>query len=158
MKLQLTFYKESGKFYSSGEVEIQDGLLPWDDTYLDALLENQKIVTNPRQFNIVVDEVAGEEYPAFFKSLYTIRSMNKKAVQGRTHPPFREATAAYDELVLDRFKWDNLSNGEQELLESYIMKTSYYGEYSSVFKTHNPVEDFMSFYDRVVVNYHNIEK
>ena len=44
MRVQVDFYRTTGKWYSGGEVECDK--LPYEDGVLDSILANQKILSN----------------------------------------------------------------------------------------------------------------
>ena len=68
MKIQVDFYKPSGKWYSGGEVEVN--CKPWDDRakIMDEIRNNQEILikSDLSQWTIVLDDAKGNEFSKEF--------------------------------------------------------------------------------------------
>lgn len=69
MKIKVDFYKESGKWYEGGIVEIPDGSWLHTEDIREFVMCKQNIVDNPEQFHCVVNNV--NENDNFFKALWT---------------------------------------------------------------------------------------
>lgn len=81
MKIQVDFYKPSGKWYAGGEVEIGDAK-PYDDDLLYIIWENQQILTSKhsKYYTVVTNDTpdndADPNYHYCFKSILQIGVYN----------------------------------------------------------------------------------
>ena len=69
MIVQVDFFKETGKWYAGGEVDVGEARL-WKGDMAKAISQNQQIVGHPAQFYCVVSEAAATPDTEFVTALY----------------------------------------------------------------------------------------
>jgi hypothetical protein len=82
MKLQIDFYRETGKWYTGGEIEIPDGLYIWSDEFKQSIVDNQGMLVDGWQDDFIVvtadhpDNEKDPTYHNFYRHLWVIGSFN----------------------------------------------------------------------------------
>lgn len=81
MILRIDFYKDSGKWYSGGDLDIPDGANIWDSNFKQLIVDNQKTMADGWQnhgyYVIIGNHYGGEISPnfkGFHKRLFNISS------------------------------------------------------------------------------------
>jgi hypothetical protein len=73
MLIQVDWYKETGKWYTGGQVEIEP--MPWEDGIREAILRNQKILVagweNEGEFYVVVDDIPESKNDPNYRMTYS---------------------------------------------------------------------------------------
>jgi len=75
MKIRVTWFKSSGKYYTSGEVEIKDGTYLWSPDFEQQLVNNQEIMQDGWQnsdyyYVLTQDTPESEKHGGFFFNLF----------------------------------------------------------------------------------------
>lgn len=70
MLVQVDFYKDTGKWYSGGEVECDK--MPWEDGIRESIEKNQQILTNiDPSFYMVVSDLTESEKDRNYRYTYS---------------------------------------------------------------------------------------
>jgi len=72
MLIQVDWYKETGKWYAGGQVEIEP--LPWEDGIKEAIIKNQKELVDGWEKNnyyfVVVNDIPQSENDPNYRMTY----------------------------------------------------------------------------------------